>query len=381
MVKGQPLEPAALDSVAPLAVDWLAVGVVVGVLAALLLAYYLSIGRQACARFATGLRLGLLGLLAKELRSRSRGWRPMWVLTFYLLVMAAGVAGFLALARKASGTVMPTTGTLLYFALAVGSVMLLAFITPALTSGAISGERERRTLELLLVTRASALGLVTGKLLGSLFYILFLLFASLPAFALVYLFGGVPPFYLGMTLAVATVTAVAHASLGLLLSAVLKRTVVASVIAYLLVILVVIGLPFLSAASAVMRGDRSTEPPPVYMSASPIVSLSSVLTMGQPGSSAELGQEAMRFLFAGGRSTIPSSSVPITQVVYVVGYDEITNVPKTVVRWAPWVYHFAFSGAFTLFCLLASALALAPVKPWRAWRRRRRSRQPALSRA
>ena len=36
------------------------------------------------AEFATGLRLGLRGLVEKELRTRSRGWRPMWLLTGYL---------------------------------------------------------------------------------------------------------------------------------------------------------------------------------------------------------------------------------------------------------------------------------------------------------
>src|SRR6185295_9683946 len=116
----------------------------------------------------------------------------------YLLLLSGGVLGFLYLVRLGMGVIPPTLGSQLFSSLALGAVLLLAFITPALTAGAVSGERERRTLDLLLVTRASPLGLVLGKLAGSLLYVLFLLLAALPAFALVYLYGGVPPRYLAM---------------------------------------------------------------------------------------------------------------------------------------------------------------------------------------
>lgn len=356
------------------AVSWIAIAL--GVLVTLGLVYYLAGRGQASADSRSGLMLGLRGLVAKELRSRSRGWRPMWLLTGYLGALTLGVAGFLALVARAGGTIPPTMGTQLFSSLALGAVLLLAFITPALTVGAISGERERRTLELLLVTRASALGLVGGKLLGSLIYILFLLAASLPAFSLVYLFGGVPPRYLAMVLAVAAVTAVAHAALGLLLSALLRRTIVASVVAYLLVLAVVLGLPFVSAATSVASQmyrsapPQSVGPPPVYLYASPMVSLASVMPAGPPGSGMSLIGDLVRVFVGGGREgfTVQQPGIPVTHSVHVVAMDPVTGQPKLVVTWAPWVYHFIFSGVLTLLCLFGAALALAPVKPWRRWR-------------
>lgn len=358
--------------------DW--VPILVG-LALILGALLFLIARSVTsAEFRAGLTLGLRGLLGKELRSRSRGWRPMWLLTGYLAALTLAIAGLLALMGRAGGTISPTIGTWLFSALAVGSVLLLAFMTPALTVGSVSGERERRTLDLLLVTRASALGLVGGKLLGALFYVLFLLVASLPAFAVVYLFGGVPPLYLLMVVAVAVVTALAHASLGLLLSALVRRTIVATVLAYLMVIGLVFGVPFVSAVIGLASMSRSGGAPvlgvpPIYLYASPLVSLTSVLPAAMPGMSIDL----VRVFLGGGISqlAVQQATVSMSRTVHVVAFNPITGQSETATTWAPWVYHFLLSGGFTLFCLFTAALALAPVKPWRAWQARRR--RPAMS--
>ncbi|MHB0870220.1 MAG: ABC transporter permease [Chloroflexota bacterium] len=369
-----PAVPPSLGAVesAP-TVDWMPI--LVGFAVVLAVALYLLFGRGvASVEFRAGLLLGLRGLVAKELRSRSRGWRPAWLLTGYLAMLTLAVAGFLTLMARVGGVITPNVGTQLFSTLAAGAVLMLAFITPALTVGSISGERERRTLELLLVTRSSALGLVVGKLAGSLLYVLFLLVASLPAFALVYLFGGVPPIYLGMVLAVAAVTAVAYAALGLLLSALLRRTIVASVAAYLLVLFLVLGVPFLSMMLVLASQGQRSGLPPLYSYASPMTSLASVLPSGS-GLGMPLVGDLMQ-LFLGGRFggvVQPSAAGGIsTTSVYVLVTNPITGQMATFVTWAPWVYHFLFSAGLALVCVLLAALALAPVKPWQTLRLRRR---------
>lgn len=340
------------------------------------------------AKLGSGLAIGVRGLVAKEVRSRSRGWRSMWLLTGYLAGLALAVAGFLALVVRAGGTVFPALGTQLFSSLALGFVLMLAFITPALTVGTLSGERERRTLDLLLVTRASALGLVGGKLLGSLLYILFLLVASLPAFALVYLFGGVPPHYVAMTLAVAAVTAVAHASLGLLLSAVVRRTAAASVLSYLIVFSIVLALPFASGVvgmtGTAREGGGSGPPqppgaPPLYLYTSPMLSLASVLPGGSSTPGVPLVGDLMRAMLYAGRS-MPAAqpgSVPFTRAVYFSGAlppsvaGMAPSPPPTVTVWAPWVYHFALSALFTVVAIAGATLALAPGTPRPGWSFRR----------
>lgn len=368
----------------PFAMDWMPVAFVSAILLVSLL--YLFARGRASSEARAGLVLGLRGLLGKELRSRSRGWRPMLLLTGYLSLLTVAVAGFLGVIGRIGGVISPVIGTQLFSTLAVAAVLLLAFITPALTVGAVSGERERRTLDLLLVTRASPLGLVGGKLAGSLFYVLFLMLATLPAFALVYLFGGVPAIYLGMVLAVAAVTALAHASLGLFLSALLRRTIVASIVAYLLVLFAVFGIPFVSTVSTTVAmqqqasrgGPQFPGPPPAYTYVSPLSSLPSVLPSASPSAGGSVfGLMGMLLLgiggygYSGAMQGVQSSN--LTQAVYVVSVDQATGQPQTVTKLAPWVYNFAFSAVFSFLCIALTALLLAPVKPWRAWRFRRRA--------
>jgi ABC-type transport system involved in multi-copper enzyme maturation permease subunit len=312
----------------------------------------------------------------------------MWLLTGYLVSLTLVVTGFLALVLQASGALFPALGTQLFSSLALGFVLLLAFITPALTAGAVSGERERRTLDLLLVTPASPLGLVGGKLLGSLLYILFLLAASAPAFALVYLFGGVPLRYLVLTLVVAATTAVTHASLGLLLSALLRRTVTASVVAYLLVFGLVLALPFAAGVAGLARqgqgpsGGPTAGPPPPFLYASPLVALASALPAGSSSVGVPLVGDLIRAVLFAGRGggpvpvTVPATAgaaaiLSVGQSVYVSARPyPASAAPETVTVLAPWVYYLGVGAGLTVVSLLGAALAVAPVKPWQRLRRR-----------
>ena len=61
------------------------------------LALYLTFSGRVFSEFGRGLKLGLGGLFLKELRSRSRGWRPALLLTGYLAALALGVVGLLLL--------------------------------------------------------------------------------------------------------------------------------------------------------------------------------------------------------------------------------------------------------------------------------------------
>lgn len=91
--------------------------------------------------------------------------------------------------------------------------LVLAMLAAALTTVlAVSVEKDRRTLELLLVSRLSDAQLVLGKLSGSLLRVLLLLFAAVPIFALAGLFGGVEPAQLGRLFLATTAAAVATAS-------------------------------------------------------------------------------------------------------------------------------------------------------------------------
>jgi ABC-type transport system involved in multi-copper enzyme maturation permease subunit len=91
--------------------------------------------------------------------------------------------------------------------------LVLAMLAAALTAVlAVGVEKDRRTLELLLVSRLSDAQLVLGKLAGSLLRVLLLLLAAVPIFALAGLFGGVDPGQLGRLFLATAAAAVATAS-------------------------------------------------------------------------------------------------------------------------------------------------------------------------
>ena len=69
----------------------------------------------------------------------------------------------------------------------------MLFITPGLTAGAISTEREKQTLSILLTTSQSSFQIISGKLLSSIAFLLLLIVAGLPIYSLVFLFGGISP--------------------------------------------------------------------------------------------------------------------------------------------------------------------------------------------
>ena len=78
------------------------------------------------------------------------------------------------------------------FAAVLGiQAFLIVFIGPAFTAGAISGEKERQTYDLLRTTLLPAGALVRGKLISALGYVFLLVFASVPLQSVAFLLGGV----------------------------------------------------------------------------------------------------------------------------------------------------------------------------------------------
>lgn len=88
----------------------------------------------------------------------------------------------------------------LYVFLAVLEFIMVIFIMPALTAGSISGERERRTLELMLTTKMTPADIVLGKLMASLSTMGLLVISSFPILAMVFVYGGVTMKDIGLLL-------------------------------------------------------------------------------------------------------------------------------------------------------------------------------------
>lgn len=179
-------------------------------------------------------------VLAGELKIRMRSWRTVLMIMGYLAIMLAIAYLFLetsmqALSRYGSVNISRDLGLQLYTILAVIQFMLIIILIPAQTAGSISGEREKQTLDLLLCTPLSSLAIVLGKMLSSMSFVLLLTIASIPLFSLVFLFGGIAPMDIIVLFAFYLITAFAVGSIGIFCSVLFKKTVTATVAAYIVI--------------------------------------------------------------------------------------------------------------------------------------------------
>ena len=187
----------------------------------------------------------------KELRSRMRGRRAFAVLTLYLLILSAVVS--LVYLTFVAGSSVPGGSTAAYsvgkalFAAVVGvQVVLVTFIGPAFTAGAISGERERQTFDLLRTTLLSADSFVLGKLISALSYIFLLVLVSIPIQSIAFLLGGLSLVELVLSQLIILVAAVTYALYGLWCSAAMRSTLAATVATFGGLLLLVGAVPLLA---------------------------------------------------------------------------------------------------------------------------------------
>jgi len=189
-------------------------------------------------------------LLIKELRGRMRGARAFVVLTVYLLLLSCFTSviyyAYAANARgPGGGSEMAYLGKVVFASVVLVEIFMVTFITPAFTAGAISGERERKTYELLRTTLLPAHKLVFGKLASALTYMFLLILAAVPLESLAFVLGGVVVEELALALVVLLVTACAFATIGMFFSSLVRTTLVSTVLTYATALLTTIGLPVL----------------------------------------------------------------------------------------------------------------------------------------
>ena len=209
---------------------------------------------QAQARFTMFARTvaGVTAIGVKELRGRMRGRRAFVILTIYL-VLLGGFALMVERVMEAQfsdpfsatpATASPAIGQGIFAALLLLMTLQVVFLAPSSTAGAISLEREKQTLDLLVTTPISAFAIVIGKLLSALIYVFLLIAASIPLMAVVFVFGGVGPDDVVRGYIVLLVSAIGLGAFGLLCSSLVKRTTAATAITIFGVLAITIGTVF-----------------------------------------------------------------------------------------------------------------------------------------
>jgi ABC-type transport system involved in multi-copper enzyme maturation permease subunit len=291
-------------------------------------------------------------ILVKELRSRMRGWRAFAVLTSVLLLLGGSSYALYQIvvrtSRYGSAPLSPQIGQVLFFGLAFLELLMVCFVTPAVTAGTVSGEREKQTLEMLLATPLRPGRILRGKLFSSLSYVSLLIFAAVPMASLVFIFGGVAPKEMLKALVLVGCVAVTLGVAGVFASVWLGRTTRATVASYLFVLVLLIA-PYV--AYVLVGVIQQRDPPRWLLVPTPLSALASALAPSAPtqGSVGFLGQ--LGWVLSG-------------SLAVVRGGQTWSGLPRPLYH-----YTLALYGAVSLLLYGLAARLMRPARRWRLhWR-------------
>lgn len=277
-------------------------------------------------------------VLLKELKVRMRGWKAAGIIALYLMVLTA-VAVFIiytVFTDPYTSSIDPQVSIGAYTGLAVIQFILIMFIVPALTAGAISGEREKQTLDLVLCTRLRPISIITGKLFASTSQTLLLIIASFPLFSMVFLFGGISVKEIMQLFGFYIVTAVTIGSIGIFFSTHLKRTTASTVFTYGTLAFLAFGTIFIGVfyIRIFYNWDYQEFLPILY--SNPLVGFGSLL--------------AEQFGYYGGINSFLGLSA---------GLGRNSNAVKAI---SPWLGNIIFDAVLSVVLLILSAARINPVR-------------------
>ncbi len=205
-------------------------------------------------------------VLRRELVERMRGGRTAVVLTVYLLLLSGILYLVYSVTREArtdpwesAASQVASAGRGIFEWLVFFMVLMVLFLVPGVTSGAIAGERERQTLVPLQVTLLRPTSILLGKIGASTAFLLLLLVATTPLLAVSYLIGGVSIGQVLSAVAMVAFIGLTLAAVSAGISACVRRVQAATVLAYGFTLLLVVGTLLVFAAASLVDTSRGTD--------------------------------------------------------------------------------------------------------------------------
>ena len=142
----------------------------------------------------------------------------------------------------------------------LGQFFLVALMAPTFAAGSITGEKERKTYELLLASPLRPGTILVGKLLSSLSYLVILIISSLPLMILCYLLGGLLLSEIARSYLVLILSAGTFGLLSIACSSFFRRTSSALVVSYLVILPLAVGCVVLTRTNNVQGATSSRSP-------------------------------------------------------------------------------------------------------------------------
>jgi len=180
-------------------------------------------------------------VLQRELLVNLRTGRAFLLLAAYQILLAAVVLLAWPSDARLDLTTSPPSARRLVDLFFLGQYVIASLMAPTFAAGAVTGEKERMTYEMLLASPLRPVAIVIGKMVASLTHIGMLILASLPIIVLCLPLGGVSLFevlaaYLGLIISV-----VLFGAIGVACSSYFSRTSASLVVSYLIILPLVMG--------------------------------------------------------------------------------------------------------------------------------------------
>ncbi len=257
----------------------------------------------------------MTGMIAKEWRRLLRNPATPWALGAYLLLPVLVTGAYLAGMTGNSGIppqIISQLGGQTLNLIGTWQILMLAAGAPFVAAGLIAGEVEEGTMQPLMAAGPSLFSLVLGKLAAAVGFLLVVLIAGLPLFAIPLLMGGINWMLVGRTVLMELTTIMMMTGIGLLLSAFGRRVGSVALVGVGLGVMLTLGGGLVETTAPertytqnelIMRLALSSIPPnvpvvqsetvPAWLYANPLVGLNSAINQsagqgifGLPGVSA-----------------------------------------------------------------------------------------------
>lgn len=260
-------------------------------------------------------------VLSRELRGRIRGLRALIILVVYLVITGAVTLLVYAAAANSfsSGISDPEAGRgigkAIFLTVMTATLIQVCVITPSLTAGAISGEKERQTYDLLITTLLSPMQIALGKLASALAFAMLLIVAALPMAGLAFLFGGVSGSELVIGVIGLVATAICYATVGLFWSTVMRTTLTATVMSQGTIIFIQLIIPFLFVVGSLLTNSFNGQPSVIYVYVMGLLlSLHPFIALGITAAALANGENSFYFDVPTAQGDVP---VPSPWIVYL----------------------------------------------------------------
>ncbi|HVU86982.1 MAG TPA: ABC transporter permease subunit [Pirellulales bacterium] len=190
-------------------------------------------------------------VLQRELLVNLRMHRAFLLLLTYVTLLSAVVLFAWPSAQRMDMSANPEEGKTLVNLIFLEQYLLASLMAPSFAAGAITGEKERKSYEMLLASPLRPGAIVLGKLLASLTHLAVLIFCSLPIVMLCLPLGGVSLYEVLAVYLAVILSTITFGMISLAASSYFRRTSSSLVVSYLLVLpLALAGLFFWQALAS-----------------------------------------------------------------------------------------------------------------------------------